>query len=303
MAICPHPTLIFRDVFDSIFCQCWIDSYSSKLFLSNGFVGIGFLFEKPCFRRASLAILSLFASGNHARAVYAVAPFGHAKWTKINFGFLLAALLGLASTLLCPGNAIRKAAEIPIFFPNFEKVGFLERLVMIFIETSDILFAQTYLFIILFLLVLIGLACCKRRYVTAMLAFVPLGVIVADYWNVLGLNILDNMTYLTNTAKHKLDLNLLNVHTIRYSLFYLFLYFLIGLATFLVFKDKKRSLRALYFLVAGFATRMALVMSATMFASENRTLVPFVLVTFIVSIYFLQEFFETKKETNRLKLT
>ncbi|TCD45709.1 hypothetical protein D3X11_05665 [Streptococcus sp. X16XC17] len=219
------------------------------------------------------------------------------NWNMIFFGI---GLLGLGSAMCCPGNAIRKATEIPVFFPNFDRVSLLERIMMIFMHTSDELFAITYPFLFLFLGVLLLVACWNRRRLAFLVGMIPSVLIAADCLNLLGFNLLDNMSHLgfnlldnmshvIHLAKEKFYLDLLAGRTIRYTLLYIVMYCLIGIVIYGLFKEKRKGIWALYFLVIGFATRLALAMSATMFASKNRTLVPFIYVLFMLSLYILQE--------------
>lgn len=203
----------------------------------------------------------------------------HRKRTLVDGGFLLIAAAGIVSILLCPGNAIRKASEITQFFPDFEEVGLFKRIVLTFLDTSNQLFAGRYWFVLFFLSLLVLLAFLKKQYLALAAAGIPLVLILANLGRILGFQLLANLSAQLASPSR----------TIRYLLLYLLLYALIALAVFLVFNDRKRGMDSVYLILIGFAARMALAMSPTMFASENRTLVPFVFMLFVVAVSIVEE--------------
>lgn len=84
--------------------------------------------------------------------------------------YLLISGMGLTSAFVSPGNAIRKVTEMKTFYNNFNEVSLLRRIVMSFLDTSDILFSRAYPFMVIVLGMLFLLAILKKKYMAMVAA-------------------------------------------------------------------------------------------------------------------------------------
>lgn len=97
------------------------------------------------------------------------------------------------------------------------------------------------------------------------------------------------MSGFLNTIRKVRDIDFSDGHILRYSILYIILFGLIAFALYLLLEKKSLAISAIYLLCVGYATRMALALSPTIFASEERTFIPFILTVFVVCLLLLRE--------------
>lgn len=252
--------------------------------------------EKHWYTILSLPFL-VFACMQEQFTVYAFILFvfalisSYLECKRINKNYFIATcvtLLGLVSGLLCPGSANRLTTETKIWYPGFETISFPVKIIKGYLETNRVLFVTSELNIVYLLLVLIiVVSIMKKQYFAT---FVSGTVIYTVITQRLGMNSL--LTAVQRTIDNQNKSEIPNYFSLKENLYPIVLYTLIlcivAVVVFMIFKEWKGGLTALVVLAAGYASRMTVSLSPTIYASGLRTYTPLIF-SFVIVILLLSK--------------
>lgn len=252
--------------------------------------------EKHWYTILSLPFL-VFACMQEQFTVYAFILFvfalisSYLEYKRINKNYFIAtcvSLLGLVSGLLCPGSANRLTTETKIWYPGFETISFPVKIIKGYLETNRVLFVTSELNIVYLLLVLIiVVSIMKKQYFTT---FVSGTVIYTVITQRLGMNSL--LTAVQRTIDNQNKSEIPNYFSLKENLYPIVLYTLIlcivAVVVFMIFKEWKGGLTALVILAAGYASRMTVSLSPTIYGSGLRTYTPLIF-SFVIVILLLSK--------------
>lgn len=252
--------------------------------------------EKHWYTILSLPFL-VFACMQEQFTVYAFILFvfalisSYLECKRINKNYFIAtcvSLLGLVSGLLCPGSANRLTTETKIWYPGFETISFPVKIIKGYLETNRVLFVTSELNIVYLLLVLIiVVSIMKKQYFAT---FVSGTVIYTVITQILGMNSL--LTAVQRTIDNQNKSEIPNYFSLKENLYPIVLYTLIlcivAVVVFMIFKEWKGGLTALVVLAAGYASRMTVSLSPTIYASGLRTYTPLIF-SFVIVILLLSK--------------
>lgn len=252
--------------------------------------------EKHWYTILSLPFL-VFACMQEQFTVYASILFvfalisSYLECKRINKNYFIAtcvSLLGLVSGLLCPGSANRLTTETKIWYPGFETISFPVKIIKGYLETNRVLFVTSELNIVYLLLVLIiVVSIMKKQYFAT---FVSGTVIYTVITQRLGMNSL--LTAVQRTIDNQNKSEIPNYFSLKENLYPIVLYTLIlcivAVVVFMIFKEWKGGLTALVVLAAGYASRMTVSLSPTIYASGLRTYTPLIF-SFVIVILLLSK--------------
>lgn len=255
--------------------------------------------EKHWYTILSLPFL-VFACMQEQFTVYAFILFvfalisSYLECKRINKNYFIAtcvSLLGLVSGLLCPGSANRLTTETKIWYPGFETISFPVKIIKGYLETNRVLFVTSELNIVYLLLVLIiVVSIMKKQYFAT---FVSGTVIYTVITQRLGMNSL--LTAVQRTIDNQNKSEIPNYFSLKENLYPIVLYTLIlcivAVVVFMIFKEWKGGLTALVVLAAGYASRMTVSLSPTIYASGLRTYTPLIFSFVIVILLLSKEIF------------
>lgn len=252
--------------------------------------------EKHWYTILSLPFL-VFACMQEQFTVYAFILFvfalisSYLECKRINKNYFIAtcvSLLGLVSGLFCPGFANRLTTETKIWYPGFETISFPVKIIKGYLETNRVLFVTSELNIVYLLLVLIiVVSIMKKQYFAT---FVSGTVIYTVITQRLGMNSL--LTAVQRTIDNQNKSEIPNYFSLKENLYPIVLYTLIlcivAVVVFMIFKEWKGGLTALVVLAAGYASRMTVSLSPTIYASGLRTYTPLIF-SFVIVILLLSK--------------
>lgn len=195
-------------------------------------------------------------------------------------GSSVLAIVGVINVLVCPGNSVRKQAEI-VHFSQFKDLSFFDK---IFIQVNHLgisLFSTNSLLFVSFCIILLVASAILKTLVPACLITISLILqgISSNYIH----------TRFDNIA-HQLAAGELTDNSIR-SLFYPNLFFvtavvLIGVAIALMYKKSLKTLYLLFSFSVTVVLSLAVSLSPSILASADRPFIPLYIV-FIVSGSFI----------------
>ena len=252
--------------------------------------------EKHWYTILSLPFL-VFACMQEQFTVYAFILFvfalisSYLECKRINKNYFIAtcvSLLGLVSGLLCPGSANRLTTETKIWYPGFETISFPVKIIKGYLETNRVLFVTSELNIVyLFLVLIIVVSIIKKQY---FMTFISGTVIYTVITQRLAMNSL--LTAVQRTIDNQNKSEIPNYFSLKENLYPIVLYTLIlcivAVVVFMIFKEWKGGLTALVVLAAGYASRMTVSLSPTIYASGLRTYTPLIF-SFVIVILLLSK--------------
>ncbi len=186
---------------------------------------------------------------------------------------ILLVVFSLLFILTCPGNAARAESETLTWFPEFTELSLPRKLEIGFSSTLfAFFFAPNLLFFSFSLLLFVTVCVCVREMPVRLLASIPLSA--STFLGILGgenVGIFQELQgYRTRLAWYGTGISLAEPGTWMPDLFCLFLCGTILFTICRIF-DKKSAFLLCFVLLAGFATRMAMSFSPTVWASGERT--------------------------------
>jgi hypothetical protein len=251
-----------------------------------------------------LRIIAVFYATNHEQfSIVAILIIGgylvYCIWQKIRInywvvGALLLAILQLSLLLLSPLEHGRVAIETAAYFPSFSDLSLMRKIDIGFIDTMQHLFVSPFLVIMLMLAVVLVLAIRKKKMIAGAISAFQLAIVLfpQDFevtqkvnellksWHMRDWGQIIQNNGITGTSIHDVGSMLPDVYLVGMSLLFL-------VAIWQVLDSRKERVIISYILLVGFASRMIMSFSPTIFASGNRTFVPMLTCLFVILIYLL----------------
>lgn len=193
---------------------------------------------------------------------------------------LLLTIASAVYTLTCPGNSVREASEISKWFPTFGSLGFSTKIDICFSTTMKwLLFDNMFFTLFSIIITLLIWNKYKAAFVRAISLIPSVILILCNYLKVITSNI---FPYLSSLNKDIPYYGLVNAgdiyHTEAFFVYFVWIsIILITIYEIIMLADSIETLLASLTLVgAGFASRMALSLSPTIYASGYRTCTIFI---------------------------
>ncbi|EHJ53235.1 hypothetical protein [Streptococcus macacae] len=222
---------------------------------------------------------------------------------KINakyLGAFIVSILGLVSAALAPGSDIRLSREIATWYPGFNKLPLITKLLKGYLETNRVLFttAEFNIFLVLLLTIII-LSIIKRRFFSAFMISSILYTLVINKlgisnWFTAVQKIIASQNARTNQLYFNIKENLYPL------IIYTALLLIIATVIFCLFEEKVKGITAVVILFAGYASRMLVSLSPTIYASQLRTYIPLLFAIFVVVLLLLKEGYSLFKNSSKL---
>ncbi|MBM7642430.1 hypothetical protein [Streptococcus loxodontisalivarius] len=197
------------------------------------------------------------------------------------FGF---GILGILSALVSPGSDIRSKSEITSWYSQFSKLTVLDKIYQGFVETNRMVFLNlTFSVVFLLLAALVLLAFLKRDWISGLISLAVSALLILT-----KLEMIDWLKSIIKAITVKdiykgLVYNLAKQDWLTPTLFFLVLILLLVIVIFRVF-DKSHAYLAFSMVAAGYASRMLISFSPTIYVSEERTYTPLIFTLFFVLI-------------------
>ena len=205
---------------------------------------------------------------------------------------LILAIGGVLNVLLSPGNDVRTGVEIQNWWPEFEQVSLIDKLIIGSIATFSRLFLAPELPAVLFVFLLATIAFLKRN-LWAFISILPALITVVLFFfpqtagqpgtYIVQVNYLNELQHFAlNLSPHNLPSpDMTKVYVLIFSLITLS----IVVSIYFLYGATKKTYVLLLMLTSGLAVSVAVSLSPTVFASTTRTLYPFV--TILVGVNFV----------------
>lgn len=285
--------IIFLLVFPSIFFTSagLIATITNYLFPMIAFVTAWYFFEKRVVKWFVIAIpLMVLACMQEQFTIYALSIFLYLLikvWVREKIfdrcylmGIVIA-FAGTLSALFAPGSANRLLVETKTWYPGFDKLSLVVKVAKGYMETNRVLFVTSELTIIYLLLIAaLVLALLKRRYVSSVMSGAVLYTILT---NRLGSTSLLTAVQKVNDFQNQQPVTEFSFKANLYPLtLYTILLAVIAISVFLIFEDLWQAGTAVVILAVGYAARMTVSLSPTIYASGLRTFTPLIFSSLVV---------------------
>ncbi|WP_019790375.1 DUF6056 family protein [Streptococcus sobrinus] len=295
--------ILFLLVFPSLFFTSagLIATVTNYLFPMIAFVLAWYFLEKRTIKWIVVAIpVMIFACMQEQFTIYALLIFLYLlvkDWLKkknIDKSYLIGGLIALAGTisaLFAPGSANRLLVETKTWFPGFNKLSLFTKITKGYLETNRVLFVSSELAIVYLLLItILVVTLWKHQYFSSIFS-------ATIFYTVLT-NRLENTNLLTavqhvNDYQNQLPMTQFSFKVNLYPLLiYTVFLIIITIVLFLLFEDKWQATSAIIILGVGYAARMTVSLSPTIYASGLRTFTPLIFSGLIVVIMIYREFID-----------
>ncbi len=216
---------------------------------------------------------------------------------SIVFWILLGiSIIGILNVIISPGNENRKASEIGTWWPGFDSLSLLYKIKIGIIVMFSRLFMAPELPAVL-LVLLLGVYSYKMRIIQAFVIILPAIIIILLFIfpDTFGTTATSSRSpnFFNELSQRTLTLEPKNLPTNQMinELFVVFGVIAVGIVTSIVLLSRRHPwmIVILYFLSAGFLVSFAVSFSPTVFASNTRTLYPFLIIIACVNYYLLNK--------------
>lgn len=266
------------------------------MFLALGMCGVAIIVREKTLNGwlIWLSLISLaIAQFSEQNAVFSVVIFGlmlvagvrryffsRRDFIYLGVGFLLS-VLGLVNVVVSPGNSVRKVAEIKTWFPNFNDVSLLRKIDLGTLTTAKefIFNSQNWIVTLIVLgLFVLGMLNRKNQYLKGMAIAVLVYLLIS--WNIMSGSSLNQMisyflpVSITNGVRGSaIFMTKTTIFNPTTWLPYIEIIVVLAIMLYLLvinYSSKKIWIIVTVFL-AGLASRMAISLSPTIYASGERT--------------------------------
>lgn len=218
------------------------------------------------------------------------------KTSKSTLIYVFVASLGIASAKFAPGNAARIAIETVNWFPTFKDFNLIQKISLGVLETGQYLLtiSKSFVFVMVFLGVLVVLGILKKKYASVLIVSI---ISLLMFLTRLGIN--TPLTFLFTVSEEvrkskEISLNLVNIGVVAG---YVLIFALLVVYLYMVLDEKHRTW-IVYLFCIGLACRMLVSFSPTIYASGSRTMLPFMLSSYIITCHLLNEIWEWYQKKN-----
>ena len=185
-------------------------------------------------------------------------------------------------------NGVRFAKEVVTWFPNFPNLNIFQKVGLGFLETGDKMLSISFSFVILFLIVLLIYSVHKKNIIAISLSgFVLFNIFSQKFgWN----NLFGTLSGISKVARKSGTFSF-NITYLGAVAFYGVLLLMILYSMWLVIPDMRERVWLIYLFVIGFASRMLISLSPTLYASNTRTFLPLMISLFIITCKLLYDLY------------
>ena len=227
------------------------------------------------------------------------------KNQKFLIVLFIVSIISLAFILTCPGNAVRKDAEVKTWYPEYSNFGLLEKIELGLTSTMKCFVLNTNnIFIIFTLSILVGVCILNKSKWSKILAAIPFiasifNACFVDYIVALSSSI-TSIIEVFRADQLVMSLNQISIKYLFVMLGYALILLLIPIGIYNIFKRSIKSYVCIGIYFLGLATRFVMSFSPTIFASGERTFM-FLYISFIVcTVIILEKIFNSKNENLKL---
>ena len=219
---------------------------------------------------------------------------------------LILVIIELINFIICPGNNNRGIAEIAKWFPNYGMMDFLDKTdIGIFSTLSYIFFDNSFSFIIVILLIL---SCLVFKTIKDM-EYRVLGtyslviLILVGPLKDITIKLLPNLQYLTTSVPTEGMINVNNVcDTLTFYRYCFCTMIVFGIVATIALVSRKiiDFIIPMCILAFGFASRVAIGFSPTVYASGSRTFEVFFICIIMAGVYTISNSIEIERIDKRI---
>lgn len=233
------------------------------------------------------------------------------KRSKVVICLFFLTVISLIFIITCPGNEVRKWEETLHWFPEHASYSFIDKLQLGITSTMKYLVLQRNVLFIAFTFIMGYMVYNRYRSIFyRMIGWFPfLGSIFVPFFAQDLVQLVPKIeTLIKNFTSRSLVIQITNYTSIYYYVVlfaYLMILACILISLYLIFKNTKHQFLAIGIYIIGLGSRIAMGLSPTVFASEERTCIFFYMSFIILIILMLRKFFEKEKEEekqNRMKI-
>ncbi|MDO4975329.1 MAG: DUF6056 family protein, partial [Alphaproteobacteria bacterium] len=221
------------------------------------------------------------------------------KYKKINVFMLFAVLINIVSfilTIINKGNQFRKEFSIKSSFPDFEQVNFFRKIEMGYSSTLfEFIMKHNFIFFIFTLLIFICVYALKRNKVFRLISLIPVGSIfifgfLSDFID----RYFPGITSIKNSmTPYGTGITLFSPKTWVPDIILTLVCLSILFSLYVILENKKTYILTLFILTLGFASRMIMSFSPTIWVSGPRTCI-FMYFSIIITLFILYQEVYTK---------
>ena len=203
------------------------------------------------------------------------------------FGFLFSAL-SCVFIVTCPGNFVRRASEVNTWFPDFDSIGFFQKLEVGYFSTwFEFIMKPNFVFLAFSTALSLCVFLERKKWFLTFVSFVPLAssILFGFFAEEVGkffpalAEISFTLTQYRTSPSCEFNKWLLGI-----LVFLIFLSIVVSL--YFLFDDKKMSWFLIFIIFLGFGSRMVMSFSPTIWASSVRTYI-FMYMSFVFCTSYL----------------
>lgn len=218
--------------------------------------------------------------------------------------FTILALAGLVFALSCPGNALREAEETAKYFPDFGSLSLARKMEIGYSSTLfEFIFKPNLLFMIFSLILAISAFSKLTNQIAKLVAAIPLTVnLIFGWFSDIFVKVCPNIDTIKNSlTQYGTGISLGSKQSWIPDMILLVVCLAIIFTLYRIFDDKKYSLLTILIILLGFASRMVMSLSPTIWESGSRTFL-FMYFSVVICCYMLYENFVSTKARNAINV-
>lgn len=213
---------------------------------------------------------------------------------KINWFMITQSIISIAGVMFiitCPGNYIRKLAEIGRWFPDYNNISLLRKIELGFSSSLfEFIMNRNLIFTMFCVILLLCMVISNKNKLFRSIASIPLisGLVFGIFSKFFGeifpgiLDIKNSMT------PYGTGIILSSVKTWIPDLILIIVCLSVLFSLYIIFDDKKYALLNIFIILLGFGSRFLIAFSPTIWASGSRTFLPMYFSLIICSVLLYQ---------------
>lgn len=224
---------------------------------------------------------------------------------KLNWFLLSGIIINLASLMFiftCPGNANRKASEIVTWFPEYSNLSLFRKIEMGYSSTLFEFIMRPNLMFLCFAALLVICVFLKQKSIFyRFISLIPLmcNFIFCFFIKLFGKHFPGLSEIKHSLTQYGTGLSLEPATWIPDIILSLVCVSIL-ISVYVIFEDKKMAMLTIFILLLGFASRMMMSFSPTIWASGTRTFIYMYISILICSIILFQQLLEYKMKRSKL---
>lgn len=209
------------------------------------------------------------------------------KKEQFSLGFItleILSLIGIISVIISPGSALRKLSEIKSWYPEFDKIGVVDKVFLGFIDTNNTLFLGNEINIMYLLFALfVFVSVIKRKYLITLFSGALLFSMIQYK---LGM-----VTFLTTLHDILPSITSFRISIATMFVLLIFILFLtcIPISIWCLIDDFEIRILLIFGVIICYIGRMLVAFSPTIYASGVRTHLPILMGGYILSLMLVRE--------------